>query len=54
MPTLDEVRTAMAVAGLARPKWPEEVHPGDDLPRTPTGKVQKAVLRTRLRAASAS
>jgi acyl-CoA synthetase (AMP-forming)/AMP-acid ligase II len=48
-PSLDEVRDAMAAAGLARPKWPEEIHPGDDLPRTPTGKVQKAVLRVRLR-----
>jgi acyl-CoA synthetase (AMP-forming)/AMP-acid ligase II len=49
-PTLDDVRAAMADAGLARQKWPEEVHPGDDLPRTPSGKVQKAILRRRLRA----
>ena len=50
LPSLDEVRAAMADAGLARQKWPEEVHPGDDLPRTPSGKVQKAILRQRLRA----
>jgi acyl-CoA synthetase (AMP-forming)/AMP-acid ligase II len=52
LPTLDEVRDAARAAGLARPKWPEAVHPGDDLPRTPTGKVQKTVLRARLRAAA--
>jgi acyl-CoA synthetase len=50
VPSLDAVRAAMGQAGLARQKWPEEVHPGDDLPRTPSGKVQKAKLRQRLRA----
>ena len=49
VPSLDDVRAAMADAGLARQKWPEEVLAGDDLPRTPSGKVQKAVLRRRLR-----
>ena len=48
LPTLDAVRAAMADAGVGRQKWPEEVHPGDDLPRTPSGKVQKAILRRRL------
>jgi acyl-CoA synthetase (AMP-forming)/AMP-acid ligase II len=52
VPGLTAVRDAMAAAGLARQKWPEEVHPGDDLPRTPSGKVQKAVLRERLRQAA--
>ena len=32
-------------AGLARQKWPEEIHPVDDFPRTPSGKVRKYVLR---------
>ena len=50
LPSLDAVRNAMDAAGLARQKWPEELHAGDDLPRTPSGKVQKAVLRQRLRA----
>ncbi|HEX5947708.1 MAG TPA: AMP-binding protein [Acidimicrobiales bacterium] len=53
VPTLEAVRAAMAEAGLGRQKWPEEVHPGDDLPRTPSGKVQKAVLRRRLRTPAA-
>ena len=48
------VRAAMADAGLARQKWPEEIHPGDDLPRTPSGKVRKAILRQRLRATAES
>jgi acyl-CoA synthetase len=52
MPTLEAVRAAMADAGLGRQKWPEEVHPGDDLPRTPSGKVQKAILRRRLQSAT--
>jgi acyl-CoA synthetase (AMP-forming)/AMP-acid ligase II len=52
VPSLDDVRAAMAGAGLARQKWPEEVLPADDLPRTPSGKVQKAKLRAQLRAAT--
>jgi acyl-CoA synthetase (AMP-forming)/AMP-acid ligase II len=51
-PGLDVVRNALDQAGLARQKWPEELHAGDDLPRTPSGKVQKAVLRQRLRDAA--
>jgi acyl-CoA synthetase (AMP-forming)/AMP-acid ligase II len=47
--SLVEVQEAMAAAGLARQKWPEEVREIDDFPRTPSGKIQKFVLRTRLR-----
>ena len=36
-------------AGLARQKWPEDVRAVDEFPRTPSGKVQKFVLRQRLR-----
>ncbi len=35
--------------GLARQKWPESLHVVDDFPRTPSGKVQKFVLRRQLR-----
>jgi acyl-CoA synthetase len=49
-PDLDAVRTHLAAAGLARQKWPEEIRSVDELPRTPSGKVQKFVLRDRLRA----
>jgi len=48
-PTLDEVRAHLAAAGLARQKWPESLHVVADLPRTPSGKVQKFRLRQQLR-----
>ncbi len=49
-PDLDAVRAHLSAAGLARQKWPEELRVVDELPRTPSGKVQKFVLRQRLRA----
>ncbi len=48
-PGLDAVRRHLEVAGLARPKWPEELRVVDELPRTASGKVQKYVLRDQLR-----
>ncbi len=48
-PSLDAVRRHLDEAGLARQKWPESIHVVDELPRTPSGKVQKFVLRERLR-----
>lgn len=47
-PDLEQVRDALRVAGLARQKWPEALYVVDDLPRTPSGKIQKAHLRARL------
>jgi acyl-CoA synthetase (AMP-forming)/AMP-acid ligase II len=44
-PTLDEVRAHLDRAGLARQKWPEELHDVDEFPRTASGKVQKFRLR---------
>jgi non-ribosomal peptide synthetase component E (peptide arylation enzyme) len=35
----------MARAGVAKPKWPERVELVDELPTTPSGKVQKFRLR---------
>jgi len=49
-PELEAIRAHLGAAGLARQKWPEEVRSVDELPRTPSGKVQKFVLRERLRA----
>jgi acyl-CoA synthetase (AMP-forming)/AMP-acid ligase II len=49
VPSLDDLRAHLAAEGLARQKWPESLHLVDDLPRTPSGKVQKFVLRRRLR-----
>ena len=42
--------THLSEAGLARQKWPEELRVVEELPRTPSGKVQKFVLRKQLRA----
>jgi len=49
VPSLDDMRGHLEAAGLAKQKWPEEVHLVEDFPRTPSGKVQKFVLRERLR-----
>ncbi len=48
-PSLAEVQAAMADAGLAKQKWPEDIRELDEFPRTASGKVQKYVLRTQLR-----
>ena len=49
VPTLDDVRSHLAAAGLARQKWPESLYVVPDFPRTASGKIQKFVLRQRLR-----
>ena len=49
-PDLAALRAHLQSAGLARQKWPEEIRSVDELPRTASGKVQKFVLRERLRA----
>jgi acyl-CoA synthetase len=48
-PDLDAVRDALDAAGLAKQKWPELIREVLDFPRTPSGKIQKFVLRQRLR-----
>jgi acyl-CoA synthetase (AMP-forming)/AMP-acid ligase II len=45
MPTIEQMRTHLERAGLARQKWPQELHTVDDFPRTASGKVQKFLLR---------
>jgi acyl-CoA synthetase len=47
-PTLDDMRSHLAAAGLARQKWPESIHLVTEFPRTPSGKVQKFRLRQQL------
>ncbi|MFA5883820.1 MAG: AMP-binding protein [Acidimicrobiia bacterium] len=49
-PTLEVVRAHLTEAGLARQKFPEELRVEDEFPRTPSGKIQKYVLRDRVRA----
>jgi acyl-CoA synthetase (AMP-forming)/AMP-acid ligase II len=48
LPTMDELRAHFDRCGLARQKWPEELHRADDFPRTPSGKIQKVRLRQSL------
>ncbi len=48
-PTLADVRAHLAACGLAKQKWPESLHVAAELPRTPSGKVQKFRLRQQLR-----
>ena len=42
---LPEIQQWMADAEVAKPKWPERIEFVDDLPMTPSGKVQKFRLR---------
>jgi acyl-coenzyme A synthetase/AMP-(fatty) acid ligase len=49
-PDLAAMQAHLAASGLAKQKWPEELRQVTDLPRTPSGKVQKFVLRQQLRA----
>ncbi|TDD86049.1 AMP-dependent synthetase [Actinomadura darangshiensis] len=44
-PAIGEMRAHLEGAGLARQKWPEELHVVEDFPRTPSGKVRKFLLR---------
>jgi acyl-CoA synthetase (AMP-forming)/AMP-acid ligase II len=46
---LDAIRAHLDAAGLARQKWPEEIRIVLDFPRTPSGKIQKFILRDLLR-----
>ncbi len=48
-PTMADLHEHLARAGLARQKWPEALYRVDEFPRTPSGKVQKFVLRRQLR-----
>lgn len=48
-PDLLQVRSHLEASGVARQKWPEELVAVGDFPRTSSGKIQKYVLRERLR-----
>lgn len=44
-PTLDEICRVVQEAGLARQKCPERLQRVEELPRTPSGKIRKDILR---------
>jgi acyl-CoA synthetase len=48
-PDMPTIRGLLETSGLARQKWPEQLKVIDEFPRTSSGKVQKFVLRERLR-----
>jgi acyl-CoA synthetase (AMP-forming)/AMP-acid ligase II len=48
VPTMPELRAHFERHGVARQKWPEELHEVADYPRTASGKVQKYVVRQHL------
>ncbi|MGK2318531.1 AMP-binding protein [Gordonia rhizosphera] len=45
-PTLVDLRAHFAEIGLAKQKWPEEIHVVEDFPRTASGKIQKFRIRS--------
>ena len=49
-PTLEELANFIAARGLARQKIPERLEIIGQMPRTASGKIQKFVLRERVRA----
>ena len=48
-PTLADLTAFLAEAGVAKFKWPERLEVVEALPLTPTGKVQRPILRERIR-----
>jgi cyclohexanecarboxylate-CoA ligase len=44
-PTLDELRRFLGAEGMAKPYWPERLELVAEMPRTPSGKIQKFKLR---------
>lgn len=52
--TMKDVRTFLADEGVAKQFWPERLEILDQMPRTPTGKIQKFVLRELAKGLTAS
>lgn len=46
--TLQEMQAFLQSEGVAKIYWPERVEPVESLPRTPSGKVQKFLLRQQI------
>ena len=43
--TIKDIRDFLAEEGIAKPFWPERLQIVEQMPRTPTGKIQKYLLR---------
>ena len=52
--TVEDLRVTLEAARVARQKMPERVVLVDDLPRVPSGKVRKDVLRERAKEIAAA
>ncbi|MGI5171121.1 AMP-binding protein [Spirillospora sp. CA-253888] len=48
-PSLADLQAHLAELGMAKQYWPERLEFADALPKTPSGKIQKFVVRERLR-----
>jgi len=51
--TIKDVRDFLAEEGIAKPFWPERLQLVEQMPRTPTGKIQKYLLRAMAKSLSA-
>jgi cyclohexanecarboxylate-CoA ligase len=51
-PSLADLVAHCEAAGMARQFWPERLVLVDEMPKTPSGKIQKFVLRERVREAA--
>ena len=47
------LKAYLETKGVAKPYWPERLAVVEDMPRTPSGKIQKFLLRQRAKSASA-
>ncbi len=52
--TLEDVRRHLQAEGFSKHFWPERLEILEQMPRTPTGKIQKFVLRERARTLAAA
>lgn len=48
-PTLADLQEHLSAAGLAKQFWPEMIKIVDAMPRTPSGKIQKFILRDQVK-----
>ena len=47
-PSLRDLTSHLEDEGMAKQFWPERLEVVDEMPRTPSGKIQKYVLRQQL------